>query len=141
MDSSGVCQQITCQCPNGEVDNDSSCSLIDSIRCLTCDQGFILEADSNSGSFFCARPNCNCKNGHPAENACTQQNQEKCSNCTENFHLLNEICHPNQCLCSNGYPVDSDHCLENNSEVCKSCAIGFELENSKCVETKGSVLF
>ena len=40
QDSTLTCEEITCQCPYGVVDKVATCDLVDTIKCLSCDEGY-----------------------------------------------------------------------------------------------------
>ena len=50
------------------------------------------------------------------------------SHCDNLYHLTNEHkCEKNECICSNGTPIDPEGCEEHGADWCKKCNEGYTL--------------
>ena len=145
----------------GEVSQDSILQ-IDSeinpnVEWISCDSFYHFDPANSA----CVPNICYCAYGQPTT-TCTSHNNHDCATCHEGFtpqifngfttcaidHKLNEIievqlCDPgyhldqnscviNLCVCENGEPISDTNCSNHEGNECQSCLDGYHLEDMVC---------
>ena len=150
-----ICEANVCVCENGKPVNDRICRTHGANICYFCNDGYHLEGN------VCVNNTCYCANGQPI-NSCKSHNNHDCATCNDGFkpqifnnfttcaidqklnevievqkcdagyHLDQNSCVINVCLCENGEPISDTNCSNHEGNECQSCLDGYHLEDMVC---------
>jgi len=146
------CMLNVCTCDNGDPATGAQCRSPGASSCGTCHPGYhpelknIVDEEGMKLSVLCVPNVCVCIDatlltrtiGVPATatsvatQVCHTDKGNICQACftEEGFHLdSGHICRANTCTCTNGAPVDSEHCTTDLAENCTTCNPNFFLAN------------
>jgi len=120
------CRKARCTCNNGAPVSEMSCPLEGQQRCGSCNTHYRLS------NYRCTwRYTCTCSGGVPKVGPNQCYGGENCQYCNSGYRAVGSSCKPN-CVCSNGTPVDANHCPQLYANKCKSCNSNYKLVNGQC---------
>jgi len=124
-----TCLKKTCQCENGEADNEN-CEDEELTKCKNCNSNYYLN-------------NYECLPCDDEKYTQSGNIDRKCCPKGQHYDFITHACLTNICTCNGGYPTEGEDCQIHGSEDCSSCKGGISgvyyyyspsaIEGNKCI--------